>query len=128
MISLSYRGRIFVDDLLVGECTIHRCFDDQGGRWWNLWFSVRRQSDNIPDIFCVPVNPNKPPLENSTRGKTWGLSKDTTEPLVWNLSPSVNILGTRDPHPGTHERPSLWHDTIRITDAPEGEAWITQLP
>lgn len=130
MTTLTYRPRVLVDDLGVGECTVHRASDSHAARWWLLWFFVLRDSDGVPEWFCVPVNPNGPYLETGPGGRTWGLtglvgSAHPTLPGTknWIVSPSINVLDDRDAIAGTHERPSLWHHTVEILAVPEDEAW-----
>ncbi len=126
MSELRYRSFVDVSDLAVGECTIHRAGNSTGARWWNLWLRVNRETDGQPDDFLVPVQPNGSFVEAGPGGKTWGLAR--AELGAWQVSPSINVLGTRELHPGAHDAPSLWHQTPKIVGVPEGEAWIAGAP
>lgn len=127
MSTLRYRSFVDVDDLQLGECTIHACSVGANGiEFWHVWFHVARDSDGQPDTFSVPINPNGGWIENGPGGKTWGLMP--ASPGTWQVSPSINVLDTRDVHPGPHPSPSLWHQTPLIVDVPPGEAWIRGAP
>lgn len=124
MSTLRYRGyHIDIDELEVGECTIRSTRNEAGASWYTLWFRVLRDSDGQPDTFSVPFNPNGLYLENGPGGKTWGLTMSW--PGAWQVAPSINVLNTRDPHPGEHPSPSLWHQTPMIVGVPSGgEPWM----
>ena len=127
MSELRYRSFVDVNDLAVGECTIRRTGDPPNGtRWWNLWFRVNRETDGQPDDFVVPVNPGGTYNEAGPGGKTWGFT--LVEAGAWQVSPSINVLNTRELHPGAHDAPSLWHQTPKVVGVPEGEAWIGDPP
>ena len=126
MSDLHYRSFVYVDDLAVGECTIHRAGNASGASWWLLWFRVNRETDGQPDDFGVPINPNGSFIEAGPGGKTWGLNR--AEPGAWQVSPSINVINTGEVHPGEHGAPSLWHQTPKIVGVPDGEAWIAGAP
>ena len=126
MSSLRYRAYVDIDDLQVGECTVRPVKTDAGVRWFNLWFRVKRDSDGQEDVFGVPINPNGGFIEAGPGGKTWGLTKQG--PGVWQVSPSINVLDTRDVHPGEHPSVSLWHQTPSVVDVPDGECWQVGTP
>lgn len=122
MSELRYRSFVDVNDLAVGECTIHRAGNSEGARWWNLWFRVLRDSDGQPDDFVVPINPGGSFIEAGPGGRTWGFVRVAA--VEWQVSPSINVIDTRALHPGAHDAPSLWHQTPKIMDVPDGESWI----
>jgi hypothetical protein len=125
--TLRYRSNVCVSDLKVGECTIHRAGTADNARWWLLWFCVARVTDGRPMDAAVPINPNGSYVEAGPGGKTWGLTK--TAVGTWQIAPSINVLGTRVVHPGTHPTEvSLWHETPTIVDVPDGETWQTDPP
>jgi hypothetical protein len=126
MTTLRYQSKRLVDDLAVGECTMHRASNAAGARWWLLWFRVNRETDGQPDDFAVPMNPNGSFIEDGPGGKTWGLTQTT--PGVWQVAPSINVINTGEVHPGDHPAPSLWHQTPTIVDVPDGESWISGAP
>jgi hypothetical protein len=126
MSTLQYKSNADIDDLVVGTCTMRRVTTSAGARYWNLWFCVNRETDGQPDIFVVPINPNGSYIENGLGGKTWGLT--ATEPGTWQVSPSINVLNTREAHPGVHVLPSLWHQTPAVVGVPAGEPWIGGAP
>lgn len=126
MSELRYRSAVDVDALAIGECTIRRVNNASGANWWNLWFCVNRETDGVADYFVVPVLPGGTFTESGPGGKTWGLSR--AEAGAWQVSPSINVLNTGEAHPGAHEAPSLWHQTPKIVDVPEGESWIAGQP
>lgn len=127
MPTLHYRSFVDVGDLKLGECTVHRAVDGTGQRrYWNLWFYVARETDGVAEAFCVPVNPGGTYSEVAG-WKTWGLTK--TGEGVWQVSPSINVLGTREPHPGEHPSAgSLWHQTPSIDGVPDADTWTTGAP
>ena len=117
---LRYRHNIMVDDLTVGECTIHRASDSHAARWWLLWFYVLRDSDAQPEVFCVPVNPGGAYVEAGPGGRTWGLTCPPASAHMalpgtknWMVAPSINVLDDRDAVAGSHAHPSLWQAIIR---------------
>ncbi len=128
MTVLRYRSKVDVEDLAIGECTMHRAANSDGTRWWLLWIHVNRDNDGQPDDFAVPVNPNGSYIEAGPGGKTWGLT--LTESGVWQVSPSINVLETGAIHAGEHPASSLWHQTPTIVGVPEGaiEEWVTGTP
>lgn len=118
MTTLKYRSYILLDDLQVGECTVHRA-GDHTGEWWLLWFRFNRETDGQPMDAAVPINPNGTYSEADR--KTWGLTK--TAPGTWQIAPSINVLASGDLHPGEHPDTSLWHQTPTIVEVPDGEPW-----
>jgi len=116
-----YREGEAIETLQVGECTIHRASGSSAARWWQLWFHVLRDSDGQPEIFCVPVAPNGSYSESGPGGRTWGLT--SVGHGVWQISPSINVLDDRDAIAGTHEHPSLWHQTPQLIGATDKEVW-----
>jgi hypothetical protein len=129
--TLRYRSNVCVSALEVNECTMHRAGDSTGARWWLLWLRVNRDSDGQPDDFAVPVNPNGEWIEAGPGGRTWGLHRTSpvgSEPGVWQVAPSINVLEARAAYAGEHDVPSLWHQTPSIVDVPEGETWISKSP
>src|ERR1700691_5122469 len=120
MTALVYRSCVLIEDLQLGECTIHRC-----GTGWNLWFYVTRETDGVPEDFVVPVNPGGGYIENGPLGRTWGFTKSGSG--VWQVSPSINVLddaGARAVQAGAHPTtPSLWHQTPSVVGVPDGEPW-----
>jgi hypothetical protein len=127
--TLHYRSFVMVEDLLVGECTIRPCAGERGD-FWHMWFRVARKSDGAPDTFCVPVAPNGGFTDAGPGGLTWGLAWGGGEdPGAWQVSPSINVLDTREPHPGVHPTlQSLWHETPCIRAVPLGERWSKEAP
>jgi hypothetical protein len=128
MTTLRYRSNVGVEDLAVGECTIHRAGDATGKRWWLLWFYVNCETDGQPKDFAVPVNPNGGWIEDGPGGKTWALTRDTLDASTWHVSPSINVINTGDVHAGEHTAPSLWHQTPDIIGVIVGDAWVSQAP
>lgn len=124
---LKYRRHAQVEDLQVGECTIHRASNSTSGRWWQLWFRVLRDTDGVDEVFCVPVRPNMTFLPNGPGGKTWGLNTKSGG-SDWQISPSINVLGNGDAHEGQRNEVSIWHHTPCITDVPLGENWQSTEP
>lgn len=122
MTTLRYRSNICVSALQVGQCTVHRCGNSAGARWWLLWFRETREDNGQPADFGVPINPGGAVDPNGPGGKTWALSR--SGPGAWQVAPSINVLITGEPHPGAHGAPSQWHQTPSVVDVPEGEAWI----
>ena len=125
MTTLRYVSHGRIEDLQVGECTIHRAADDKG-RWWLMWFRVERETDGQPDDFAVPVNPNGDYSESGPAGKTWGLCRST--PGSWLVYPSINVLEHGEVYPGGHAAPSLWHQAPIVLGVPDGEPWQTSPP
>lgn len=127
MISLHYRSFLEVDDLELNECTVHRCGDGTH-LWWQLWFYVAQQTDGQPRAFCVPIIPNGEYTEVDGR-KMWGATRVGDVIGWWRVSPSINVLVTREVQPGVHEEiGSLWHDTVQMVNVPDGERWTTEAP
>jgi hypothetical protein len=120
---LTYRSGAGVEDLQLNECVMRTAvLADGTTRFWHLWFLVARATDNQPEAFCVPMAPNGPYTENGPGGRTWGLGP--AGPGRWQVSPSINVLVTREAHPG--EKPdevSLWHQTPAIIGVPTDEPW-----
>lgn len=121
--TLRYRSFAEIDSLELNECTVHAC-SDGAHRWWNLWFRVARETDGQPDTFVVPIAPGKGFSEIDGR-KTWGFAARGTVG-EWQVSPSINVLETREVHTGAHESVgSLWHQTPKVVDVPDGERWAS---
>lgn len=116
-----------IEDLEVGECTMHRAVNG-AVRYWHMWFRALRETDGEPFDFCVPMNPNGAFVENAPGGKTWGLTRNAVLANAWCVAPSINVLNTGEPHPGDHPSPSLWHQTPTITDVPDDAPWIAGAP
>jgi hypothetical protein len=129
MSTLRYRSHSTVEDLAVGECTVHRAADEHGGRWWLLWFRVSREDNELPIDVAVPINPNGGYVASGPGGKTWGLTRASIAG-TWQVSPSINVLAGHEAqvHPGPHAAPSLWHQTPSIVEVPDDEAWISGAP
>lgn len=123
MTTLQYKPHAQIEDLAIGECTVHRASGSSGARWWLLWFHVLRDSDGQPEVFCVPVAPGGAFTESGAGGRTWGLS--ALGGGAWQVSPSVNVLDDRDAVTGSHSFPSLWHQTPQIVGVPDSESWAT---
>jgi len=119
---LKYRGyHVDIEALQLNECTVRGAGLADGTKYWMLWFCVNRDSDGAMDVFGVPINPNGSFVENGPGGKTWGLTNLGSG--QWQVAPSINVLNTRDPHPGEHPAPSLWHQTPKVIGVPDGEPW-----
>jgi hypothetical protein len=126
---LKYRSHALIEDLQVGECTMHRASDAGPARWWQLWFRVLRDTDGQPEDFCVPMNPGGGPSEGARR--TWGLTCPDATPYDvapgtrnWQVSPSINVLGHRGAVAGPAEgEVSIWHQTPTIVGVPIDEPW-----
>ena len=91
MSTLTYRPSVLVEELAVGECTMHPVSCERG-RFWHLWFRVLRDTDGQPDVFCVPMNPGGKFQPDGVGGKTWGLTSCGSG--TWQVSPSINVLNT----------------------------------
>ena len=117
---LTYRSAVEIDALGIGECTIRRAVDGDVA-YWRLWFCVARDSDAQVDVFSVPIHPGGGYEATPRWGKTWGFQR--TGDGAWQVSPSINVLGSRDPHPGEHPEASLWHHTPLVIGVPDGEIW-----
>jgi hypothetical protein len=118
--ALQYKTRANIEDLALGECTIHRARKDSA-RWWLLWFHVTRETDGAPAVFSVPVNPGGSFLPNGPGGRTWGLTRAGVG--IWQVAPSINVLDVGDVVPGAHPARSLWHQTPSIVYVPDDESW-----
>ena len=123
MSTLKYRSRAMVEDLELGECTIHRASGSAAARWWQLWFYAPRDDDGQPEYFCVPVIPGGSYCAGPG-GKTWGLNRASA--TTWQVSPSINVLSDQDAVSGTHEEPSIWHQTPLLVDVPDDEPWTNR--
>jgi hypothetical protein len=127
---LHYRSFVNIEDLQLGECTIHRASSPDGKRWWNLWFYVARDTDGQPEAFVVPVMPNGSYTESGPGGRSWGLAR--TGDSTWQVSPSINVLddaSARAVVAGLAPTGrSLWHQTPGIVDVPSTEAWVSGTP
>lgn len=126
MTTLRYKPNAQIEDLAVGECTMHSASSFPEVRWWQLWFHVLRDSDGLPDVFRVPVIPGGLFTEFGPGGRTWGLTAQGDG--VWSILPSINVLDSRDAVAGTHSSPSLWHQTPQVAGVPAGEAWAVGAP
>ena len=130
---LTYRSFARVLELGLDECTIRRARVMDGSRvWWHIWFHVTRETDGVPDFFCVPISPNGVYTESGPGGRTWGLQPAGDG--IWQVSPSIDVLddlavrAEREGKPRPPESKSLWHKTPRVVGVPDGEAWISQAP
>jgi hypothetical protein len=134
--TLQYRPFVYVEQLSLNECTIHRAANADA-RWWLLWFYVLRETDSIAEDFAVPVNPNGAYTKDGVSwrgfrpvGRTWGLTR--TSMGVWQISPSINVVsdfGVQRVVAGPPARGrSIWHQTPTIVGVPESEPWITGPP
>lgn len=130
---LKYKPHSLIEDLQVGECTMHRASDAGADRWWQLWFRALRDTDGQPEDFCVPMNPGGGPTENPRR--TWGLTcPDATQYVAppgtrnWQVSPSINVLQSRAAMPGAQDGASIWHQTPTIVGVPLDEPWANGAP
>lgn len=121
--NLKYRPHAMIEDLAVGECTIRRTQSTDGNTVYPaLWFNVLRETDGVAEDFEVPVTPGGAATESGTGGRTWGMT--LTAPGTWEVTPSINVLETREIHPGEHPTlGSLWHQYVTIVGAPAGEWW-----
>jgi len=128
---LAYRSFVPVEDLKLGECTVHRAHDEHG-RWWNLWMYVPRDDrPGEPIDLVVAVAPNGQYAEQGPGGRrTWGLN--LSSPGVWQVSPSIDVLSDGDARRitagGQRTEASIWHQTPRVVSVPDGEAWQTAAP
>lgn len=113
---------IAIDGLTLGECVV-RWTGKNDLRWPMLWFCVARETDGVPDTFVVPVNLGGDYIENGPGGRTWSFVK--TAPGVWRVSPSINVLVSRDTVAGAHAEQSIWHQTPTVVGVPEPEPWLT---
>ena len=125
MTELRYKGLVPVEDLAIGECTVHRAGNDSGAKWWLLWFRVDREDGGGPFDVAVAINPSGGYVESGPGGRTWGLQRAGAG--TWQVSPSINVLADQV-HPGPHASPSMWHQTPRVVDVPDGEPWIAGSP
>lgn len=130
MTALQYRSKTLIEDLAVGECTVHRASGSSSARWWLLWWHALRDNDGQPELFCVPINPGGPYIDSGPGGRTWGLTCPEASSHVpntgtknWRISPSINVLGNRDAIGGMKNLPSVWHQTPEILNVPDDEPW-----
>lgn len=128
---LRYVSHARVEDLAVGECTIHRASSDQAHRWWLLWFKVLRDTDGQPEVFCVPVALS-PYTEAGPGGRTWQITcpiatafEVTEDTKNWQITPSINVLELGNAVAGYHPSNSIWHQTPAIVGVPADELWTT---
>lgn len=124
--NLLYRAKCTVDDLEIGQCTIHRATNAQAARWWLLWFYANRETDGQPEWFGVPVSPGGVYTENGPGGRTWGLQR--TGVGIWQVSPSINVLDDRDAAAGPQKYRSIWHQTPALMGVPDDEPWAQGEP
>jgi hypothetical protein len=116
---LRYKPHALVEDLAIGECTIHRATGSGAGRWWLLWFHDLRETDGKPEWFGVPVNPNGDYIVDGPGGKTWGLRLVPGERGAWQIAPSIDVGADRDAHGTTNAgQQSIWHQTPKISTMP----------
>ena len=120
---LKYRSFVMVEELAIDECTIHHATKGDA-KFLNFWFYVNRDSDGQPEVFCVPVIPNGSYTENGLGGRSWGLTRSGDG---WQISPSIDVYTDADAKAVRAGQPrheaSLWHNTPRVVDVPDGEAW-----
>lgn len=110
-----------IGELQLNQCTL-RWTGDGFKRWLMLWFRVTRETDGVEQDFAVPVNPGGNYQEAGPGGKTWGFNQNAEG--VWQVSPSINVLVTKEVHPGPHPtEQSLWHQTPDIVGVPVGIDW-----
>jgi hypothetical protein len=109
MTELRYRADVRVDDLAIGECTIHSASDGRH-RWWHLVFLVAREDNGQPEFLRVPVIPGGAFDEHGPGGRSWGLT--SLGGGAWQVSPSIDFGG-------------VWHQTPKIVGVPTGERWAT---
>ncbi len=121
--TLTYKPHALIEDLALGECTVHRASNASAARWWLLWFYVARETDGQPETFCVPVAPNDSYSESGPGGRTWGLTNVGSN--RWQVAPSINVLNNGESVNGEHSLPSLWHQTPQIVGVPDSENWAT---
>lgn len=77
-----YRNDASIEDLEIGECTMHRAITSGGSRYWHMWFRANRETDGQPFDFCVPMNPNGNYTESGVGGKTWGARRG----FAWRMA------------------------------------------
>ncbi len=129
MTVLYYRSNVCVDDLAVNQCTVHRCGNSDGQRWWGLWFRVAREDTGEEIDVLVPVNPNGNFDPSGPGGKTWGLTQAPDKnDGAWQIAPSINVLASAELHDGDHPAASQWHQTPLIVKVPDTEAWTIGPP
>lgn len=120
---LRYRPCVYVADLEIGECTIHRAGDSSGRSWWLLWFRVAPDAGGDAFDAAVPVNPRGTFDASGPGGKTWAL-QPAAPAHVWAIVPSINVLGSGDAHDGDHPTEvSKWHHVVTIEGVPDDEPW-----
>lgn len=139
---LTYRPHAQIEDLQENECTLHRAGDSNGNRWWMLWFNVRREDNGQLEDLAVAVAPGGSFTEGGPGGRTWGLTKTSSN--TWEVSPSINVVDHKTwdrmagqesiqrvlvngpvPEPfGGSSWNSVWHQTPIIFGVPDGEPWI----
>lgn len=125
MTVLRYRSFVDVEELAVGECTVHRCSNGQA-RWWLLCASVAAETDGHTMLIAVPVAPNGHYTDSGPGGKTWALTRVAA--ARWQVAPSINVLDLPDRplHPGPHPTASsLWHQTPLVVGVDDAETWTT---
>jgi hypothetical protein len=120
MTVLNYKPHAQIEDLAVGECTVHSCAAANGLRWWQLWFRVEREDNGQPADFVVPIAPHGSLTESGPGGKTWGVTRVGAG--LWQVSPSINVLAG-EVVAGAHPEPSIWHRTPQIDGVPDSEHW-----
>lgn len=121
MTQLVYRSHALIEDLGVGECTMHRASGSSAARWWQLWFRVQRDDNGQPETLCVPMSPGGGYVPNGPGGKTWGLARVGLN--TWQVSPSIKVDASGDAHASAAGLPSIWHQTPMIVAVPDDEPW-----
>lgn len=114
---LRYRAGASPDDLALDECVVRRASDSIGSHL-RLWFYVRC-ADDQEHWFSVAVAPGS--TYSETPRRTWGMTR--TAPGTWQVSPSINVLTSRETVGGTHPDESLWHETPQIVGVPDPPPW-----
>ena len=76
---LNYKAHQKIEELSLNECTMHRASGSDAKRWWQLSFSILRDSDGQPEILCVPVNPNGGYTDNGPGGQHLGAHASGSE-------------------------------------------------
>jgi hypothetical protein len=121
---LVYHPGAMVEDLALNECVV-RPATNGTARWWHLWFYVARETDGVPEVFEVPVNPTVAGMSTGPGGKTWGLT--CSSPGIWQISPSIKVLNDEGARKyvagGEVTGKDLWHQTPRIVNVPPNEPW-----
>ena len=123
---LRYRPGASIEDLELGECTIHATYSrGSAAKFWVLWFYVERDDYGRPATCAVPVIVRGGYTESGPGGRSWGFTQTSAD--IWQVSPSVNVLQDEDAkrvHAGEHPTLlSIWHHTPAVYGVPAGEPW-----